>query len=151
MIDPDGNEVKVKEIFSDKNGKISESSFRVPSEAESGTWIINTKSGSNFAIAEIVVLATLVEGIQVSVEEVIDPQLAHLGKQMKIKVVGAQQSVLIEIIAEDGEIIDELTIIASAQGEIKTPWIVPPETEPGTYTVKVVDAFDSAETTFELK
>jgi hypothetical protein len=87
----------------------------------------------------------------VSVEEVIDPQLAHLGKQMKIKVVGAQQTVQIEIIAEDGEIIDELTIIASAQGEINSPWIVPPETEPGTYTVKVADAFDSAETTFELK
>jgi len=151
MIDPDGNEVKVKEIFSDKNGKISESSFRVPTEAEPGTWIINTKSGSNFAIAEIVVLATLVEGIQVSVEEVIDPQLAHLGKQMKIKVIGAQQSVQIEIIAEDGEIIDKLTIIASPAGDINTPWIVPPETEPGIYTVKVVDAFDSAETTFELK
>jgi uncharacterized protein YfaS (alpha-2-macroglobulin family) len=151
MIDPDGNEVKVKEIFSDKNGKISESSFRVPSEAKSGTWVINIKSGANFAIAEIEVLATIAEGIQVSVEEIIDPQLAHLGKQMKIKVVGAQQSVHIEIIAEDGEIIDELTIIASAQGEINSPWIVPPETEPGTITVKVADAFDTAETTFELQ
>ena len=50
--------VKIKETFSDKNGKISESSFRIPSdEATPGTWNINVKSGSNFANIEIEVLS----------------------------------------------------------------------------------------------
>jgi len=149
LIDPDENEIKVKETFSDKNGKISESSFRIPSAAQPGMWIINVKSGSNFDTTEVKVLATLVEGMQVSVDEgVIIPTI---GKTITIKVIGAQQFVEIEIIASDGEIIDTLSFVASAQGEINQPWIIPKETEPGTYTIKVKDAFDSAETTFEVE
>jgi len=41
--------------------------------------------------------------------------------------------------------------IASSQGEINQPWIIPKEMEPGIYTVRVVDAFDSAETTFKFQ
>lgn len=149
LIDPDGNEVKVKETFSDKNGKISESSFRIPSDAVSGMWTINAKSGSNFDIVEIEVLATLQEGIQVSVGDL--ETLGVVGKIITIKVIGAQQTVEIEIIAEDGEIIETLSFQASSQGEINQPWIIPKEMEPGIYTVRVVDAFDSAETTFKFQ
>ena len=149
LIDPDGNEVKVKESFSDKNGKISEGSFRIPSDAKPGTWTINAKSGSNFDIAEIEVLATLQEGMQVSVEE--GDEIPGLGKTIIIKVVGAKQTVEIEVIASDGEIIAELEIQASAQGEINSPWPIPKDTEPGIYTVRADDARDSAETTFEIK
>ena len=59
LIDPEGNEVKMKETFSDKNGQISESSFRIPNNAEPGMWAINANSGSNYDIIEIEVLATL--------------------------------------------------------------------------------------------
>ena len=149
LIDPDGNEVKVKETFSDKNGKISESSFRIPSDAVSGMWTINAKSGSNFDIVEIEVLATLQEGIQVSVGDL--ETLGVVGKIITIKVIGAQQTVEIEIIAEDGEIIETLSFQASSQGEINQPWIIPKEMEPGIYTVRVVDAVDSAETTFKFQ
>ncbi|NWJ56178.1 biofilm-associated protein [Marine Group I thaumarchaeote] len=149
LIDPDGNEVKVKETFSDKNGKISDSSFRIPSYAVSGMWTINAKSGSNFDIVEIEVLATLQEGIQVSVKDI--ETLGVVGKIITIKVIGAQQTVEIEIIAEDGEIIETLSFQASSQGEINQPWIIPKEMEPGIYTVRVVDAFDSAETTFKFQ
>lgn len=149
LIDPDENEVKVKETFSDKNGKISESSFRIPSDGKSGTWKINVKSGSNFDIREIQVLATLYEGMQVLIED--GSEIPGFGKTITIKVVGANQTVEIEIIAEDGEIIETLSFPASQQGEINQPWIIPKETEPGIYTVKVSDAFDFAETTFELE
>ena len=149
LIDPDGNEVKVKETFSDKNGKISESSFRIPSDAVSGMLTINAKSGSNFDIVEIEVLATLQEGIQVSVGDL--ETLGVVGKIITIKVIGAQQTVEIEIIAEDGEIIETLSFQASSQGEINQPWIIPKEMEPGIYTVRVVDAVDSAETTFKFQ
>ena len=149
LIDPDGNEVKVKETFSDKNGKISESSFRIPSDAVSGMWTINAKSGSNFDIVEIEVLATLQEGIQVSVGDL--ETLGVVGKIITIKVIGAQQTVEIEIIAEDGEIIDTLSFQASSQGEIIQPWIIDDQMKPGIYTLKVKDAFDSAETTFKFQ
>jgi len=148
LIDPDGNEVKVKETFSDKSGKITESSFRIPSAAKAGTWIIKVQSGANLDDVEVEVLGTLVEGMQVTIGE----KTKITNKDYyQIVVTGAGQTVQIEILAEDGEIIDELNIIASSKGEINTLWPIPPETEPGTYTVKVSDALDSAEITFELE
>jgi hypothetical protein len=146
--DPDGNDVKVKESFSDKNGKISESSFRIPSDGKTGVWLINAKSGSNFDTIEIEVLGTIDEGMIVSITDGIE--IPGLGKTIQIKVLGAQQTVEIEIIAEDGKIIETLSFVASDQGEINQPWIIPKDTEPGVYTVKVKDAFHSAENTFEL-
>ena len=149
MINPNGDEIKTKETFSDKNGKISESSFRIPSDAISGTWKINAKSGSNFVNIEIDVLAIIQEGIIVQVDEGQD--IVGYGKTINIHVFGAKHTVVIEIIAEDGEIIEELTFPASNKGEINQPWIVPSDTEPGTYTIRVTDAFNDAETTFEIQ
>jgi len=149
LINPDGDEIKVKETFSDKDGKISESSFRIPSDGISGIWTINAKSGSNFANIEIEVLATSAEGMIVSVVE--GQEIPGYGKTVNISVFGAQQTVSIEIIAEDGEIIEELSFPASSQGEINQPWVIPKDTEPGTYTIKVADAFNSAETTFVIE
>ncbi len=149
LIDSDGNQIKVKETFSDKNGKISESSFRIPSDGKTGMWLINAKSGSNFDTIEIEVLATIEEGMIVSITDGI--KIPGLGKTIQIKVIGAQQTVEIEIIAEDGKIIETLSFVASSGGEINQPWIIPKDTEPGTYTVKVKDAFHSAETTYVLE
>ncbi|MFQ5782112.1 MAG: biofilm-associated protein [Nitrosopumilus sp.] len=150
LIDPDGNEIKTKETFSDKNGKISEDSFRFPRDAKAGVWTINVKSGSNFDTAEVDVLATLQEGLQVSIEE--GTEIPGYGKTVTIRVIGASQTVSFEIIAEDGEIIDDsLSFTASAQGEINQPWIIPDNTEPGIYTIRATDAFNTAETTFEIQ
>jgi hypothetical protein len=114
-------------------------------------WEINVKSGSNFDTAEIKVLATLVKGIQISIEDTLVPSTSHLGKTITIQAVGVQQTVTVEIIAGDGEIIQTLIPRASSQGEIIVPWLVPKDTEPGIYTFRISDAFDSAEVTFELK
>jgi len=147
LYDPDGNEVKVEETFSDKNGKISESSFRVPSDAKAGTWSISAKSGQNLDTIEIEVLTTLFEGIQISVEK--GETIPTVGESLIIKIFGVQQNVSIEIRA-GGEIIHTLLARASDQGEINLPWIIPKETAPGNYTIKVTDAFSTAQTTFEL-
>ena len=148
MTDPNGDEIKIKETFSDKNGKISEDSFRIPSDGEPGTWIIKATSGSNFVNTEINVLAVEQEGMIVTIEE--GESYGGVGKTMNIQVFGGAQTVSIEIIAEDGEIIAELEFPASAEGEIKQPWIIPKDTEPGTYTIRAEDAFNSAEFTFEI-
>ena len=149
LMDPDGNIIKEKESFSDKNGKITESSLRIPTDAKHGMWKINVKSGANFDIVEFEVLATLEEGMIVSVEEGVD--VGGVGKTISIKVNGAQQTVEIEIIAEDGKVIETLSFPASDQGAIDLPWLIPKDTEPGLYTISVVDAFNSAETTYLLE
>ncbi|MHA7734102.1 biofilm-associated protein [Nitrosopumilus sp. S6] len=148
LTDPNGNVVKTKETFSDKNGKISESSFRIPSDGKSGMWAINAKSGSNFDTIEVEVLTTITEGIQITITE--GQKIPGFGDTLQIKIVGVEQTVKIDIIASDGEIIESLSFQASSHGEINQPWIIPKETEPGTYTIKVSDAFNSAETTFEI-
>ena len=149
LIDSKDNEIKVKETFSDKNGKITEDSFRIPSEAKPGTWNINAKSGSNFYMVEIEVTSLQTEGMVISVED--GDKIPGVGKIITLRVLGAKQIVTIEIISDEGGIIEELAFPASDEGKIIQPWIIPPGTEPGIYTFKAKDAFNTAETTFEFK
>jgi len=150
LYDPEGNEIRLIDTYSDKNGKISESSLRIPSNGKSGMWTINVNSGQNLDIEEIEVFATEYEGIQISVEEGVT--IPTVGKSIQIKVFGAQQSASFEIIAANGEIIFKSgSIPVSNQGIIDQPWIIPKETEPGIYTLKITDAKNSAETTFEVE
>jgi len=149
MINPDGKEIKTRDTFSDKNGKISEGSFRVPSDAKPGAWTIKAKSGSNFDNVKINVLAVIQEGMVVVVDE--GQIIPGFGRTINIHVYGASQTVQMEIVAQDGEIIEELSFPASKTGEINQPWIVPQDTEPGVYTIKVSDALNSAETAYEIQ
>ena len=149
LIDPEGNEIKIKETFSDKNGKISEESFRVPNDAKQGKWKINAKSGSNFDNIEINVIKQKDSGMTIEVGK--GQEIPGYGQTINIHVFGASQTVTIEIIAEDGEIIEELSFPASGDGEINQPWIIPKDTEPGTYTIRASDATNNAETTFEFQ
>ena len=149
LLDPNGNEVKVKESFSNKDGKISESEFRVPSDATPGVWILNAKSGSNFDNAEIQIITSIIEGMTVSVEQGVN--IPGLGDTIVIKVFGAKQNVAIEIVSESGEVIGELDGVITSAGIVNQLWPIPKETEPGTYTIKVVNPIASAETTYELE
>ena len=72
------------------------------------------KSGSNFDTIEIEVVATVAEGIQISVEEGIN--VPGVGDSMQIKIIGVSQTVQIEIVSVDGEIIDTLEFVASSGG-----------------------------------
>jgi len=99
-------------------------------------------------IPTVNVLATDNGELQISVEEIHEPSTIHLGITLVITSVGAHDVVVIEVIAED-EIIQAFHLRASAQGEVIVPWLVSKDTEPGFYTFKISDAFDSAEITFE--
>lgn len=150
LIDPDENEIKTEQIVSDKNGQITEDTFRIPSEAKSGTWKINVQSGSNFDITEFEVHATSIEGLSILVEDA--KSVPTLGKIITIIVIGAEQTINIEIYSDDGELIQKFTPFpASKEGELRQPWIVPSDLEPGDYVFKVWDAHDTAETTYKLK
>ena len=149
LIDPDENVWKTKETFSDKNGKIADGDLRIPSKAKPGIWTINAKSGSNFDEIEIDVITSIEEGLVVTVNQGIE--IPGFGKSISIKVINAIQTVQIEIIASNGDVIETLSFPSSSKGEIKQPWFIPKDTAPGTYTVKVKDAQNTAETTFDIK
>ena len=149
MMDPDGNIIKEKETFSDKNGKISESTFRIPSEGKHGTWTINAKSGSNFDTIEIVVSAVLEEGMIIKITE--KPKLDGVNDFINIQISGAAQTVEIEMLDDNENNITTLEFIASGSGEINQPWMIPKDMEPGTYTIIAKDAFNVAETTFVIE
>ena len=149
MLDSNGNVVKTTEAFSDKHGKITEDSFRVPSNAKQGLWQISAKSGSNFDTSEFEIIAIQEEGLLIFVED--SPPIHGVGKALTIRVLGAHQTVNIQIISEEGVKIEELSFPASKEGKIIQPWIIPPDTEPGTYTFKAKDAENSAETTHTIK
>ena len=149
MIDPDGKEIKTRDTFSNKNGKISEGSFRIPSDAKPGVWTIKATSGSNFNNVEINVLGVIQEGMVIDVED--GQMIAGLGKTIIIHVYGGKQTVNIEIVSQDGKIIEELAFPASKSGEINQPWIIPKDTEPGIYTIKASDSSNSAEITHKIQ
>ncbi|MCE9618232.1 MAG: biofilm-associated protein [Nitrosarchaeum sp.] len=149
LTDPDGNVWKTKETFSDKNGKIADGGLRIPSKAKPGIWTINAKSGSNFDEIEIEVITSIEEGLVVTVNQGIE--IPGFGKSISIKVINAIQTVQIEIISSNGDVIETLSFPASGKGEIKQPWFIPKGTSPGTYTIKVKDAQNTAETTFDIK
>src|SRR3989338_4454328 len=69
LINPDGDIVKRKESFTDKNGIFTEGSFKVPLSAMEGIWIITTTSGSNSAKVNLKILKQLAEGLVVELDK----------------------------------------------------------------------------------
>jgi hypothetical protein len=149
MYNESGEAVKVKETFSDKNGKISESGFRIPTEAKPGKWQLKATSGSNFDVQDITVSAVHQEGMVITVVD--GEEVAGVGKSITIRVLGAEGTVNIKILAEDGTQIEELQFPSSGQGEINLPWIIPKDTVPGTYKLVAKDAKRTTETTYVVK
>ncbi len=148
LMDPDGNIIRDKNTFSDSNGRISDNSFKIPSDAKQGTWKIIVRSGSVSNSTEFQVLSTIKEGMILSIVEglEIDREI----NTITIKISGAQQNVQVKILTNDGEILDSFSSLASDQGNISLPWILPNNLEPGTYTIDVVDAFNTVQLIFEI-
>jgi len=149
LIDTEGVVWKTKEIFSDKEGNIKGGELRVPSKAKPGIWSIKAQSGPNLDKIGIEVITSAEEGLTITVSQ--GMEIPGFGKSINIKVVNAIQTVQIEILTSDGEIIETLSFPASGNGEIKQPWFIPKDTVPGSYTIKVKDAQNTAETTFDIK
>ncbi|HXV50648.1 MAG TPA: biofilm-associated protein, partial [Nitrosopumilaceae archaeon] len=69
LSDPDGNVVKRKETFTNKDGIFSEDSFRIPLSATDGVWTINVASGPNSAKVDLKIIKQLTEGLVVKVDK----------------------------------------------------------------------------------
>lgn len=146
--DPDGEVVKTKETFTNKDGVFSVSSIRIPLDAQIGGWTIHAQSGPNFDDYEITVQGDLEEGLVIFVEDI---QTLSTGKIVSIKGYGAviSQNVILTIFDDADNEISELTARTTGVGEFIIPWGVPSDLPPGTYLIRAIDAhLNEAETTF---
>ena len=150
MTDPDGKIIKKKDIFSDKEGKFSEGTFRVPSDAKQGPWIIKAKSGAKFADAKFTVSGTAIKTFNIKTDKT-TPYKA--GDYMTITGIGGgkTQTVVITISDSKNNKITDLTMSSTKDGSFQTLWPVPQGMEPGKYTVKATVGAETAETTFDLQ
>ena len=149
LLDPNEKIIKEEKIFSDKNGIISNDSFRIPNEGIQGTWKLNGKSGSNFDTIEIQVLNKIDEGMNIVIEN--EGKITGIGEIITIKITGAEQTTLIEINDKNGNSIEEISVLASDEGIINLPWIIPKNIEDGTYTIVAKDGYSSAQLDFEIQ
>lgn len=149
LIDPNGTVIKQKETFSDKDGKITDETFRIPSDATDGKWIIRIASGSNFALAEIEVSSTHQVGMMATFEGI--QETVGTGKSVKVKVVGAKTTVNIKVFDSTNSTFgSELSQPVSSAGESHILWPIPKDSAPGTYTLVASDAFNTARVQFTL-
>lgn len=147
LLDPNGNEIRIKETFSNNDGGLSLSNtFKLPSDAEPGLWTVKATSGAHLDEVQILVSEFMQEGIQVFVDDVLFvPELGV--NTVLIKVTGVEQAVTIEILDDENKLIDEITTLSpTSEGIILIPWPIPNDLPPGTYTIRVSDGTDTAET-----
>jgi len=151
LLDPNGNEIKVKETFSNKEGGLStRNTFKLPSDAEFGVWTVKATSGSHLHDVEILVAAAMEEGMTVLVEDIVS--VPGLGVTVNIRVIGAEQRVTIEMFDDENELVDKIGPLSiTGVGEVLTPWLIPLDLPPGKYTIRANDGVDSAETIFILE
>ena len=152
LIDPNENEIKVKNTFSNKDGRISDNSFRIPLDAEPGSWTIHAKSGAHFHKVAINV-TSIQEGMIVLIEESHDLPETISERSILIKAIGTNpnRTILIEIYSPTGDIIEEMKARSTGEGDIVLHWIIPDDTEPGIYTIKVIDSSNVVEAKYELR
>ena len=145
LLDNNGEIVKTKETFTNKDGVFSVSSFRIPLDAEPGKWIIHARSGQNFDDVEITIVGDTEEGMVLLIDSIVP---SPGGDIVTISGYGAavSQQVIITIFDENDDEITELSIFSTGTGVFSTIWLVTNEIPPGTYTAKAVDALDEAET-----
>ncbi len=89
LLDPNGVVVKTKQVFSggsSTNDRISDNTFRVPTDAIFGTWALKAQSGdTNVGTAEFKVIEVMESGAQISVEKQIigiEPKLVISGSDI---------------------------------------------------------------------
>ncbi len=146
LVDPDGRVVKTVESFTDKAG-IAEN-FRVPGDAADGTWTINIESGSFASSTTFLVASSGADGISVSTTWTVESDGSNI---VGITGSGAtpQFDVTIQIISDDGRIIDTLTAESENTGEFQLTWDAK-DVLPGIYNVTASDDAGTAQTKLDL-
>ena len=145
ITDPNGNTIKKIETFSDRFGVFKMDNFRIPSDAESGKWIVNAKSGGNFKGTEF-----YVEGDELGLTIKLEKDAFRTNELMSISGEGARMSstIAIKIMNSEDELIQKLSITAKSDGGFATLWQIPADLETGYYKIKIDDGKNNTELGF---
>ncbi|MEX0656660.1 MAG: biofilm-associated protein [Nitrosopumilaceae archaeon] len=147
LSDPDGNAVKRKETFTNKDGIFSEDSFKIPLSAGDGIWTINVASGSNSAKVDLNIIKQLTEGLVMKM----DKESYRIGDTIIMSGLGAKGgSVFLDILGFNNATIQSFKIPVTDSGSFQNYWKVRVEIEPGTYIIKAKDSFQTVEITFNI-
>lgn len=152
LIDPDGVKVRTADVFTEsREGVFKSSVFRFPSDAKPGIWKIDAASGLNHVSKELTVLTQSVQGLAVRVDK--SPPAYSVDEIVTISGSGAGKShnIEIKILSSDQTVVAELSFSAKSDGTYSTKWQIPKNLDAGTYTIKVLDATLSTETTFTVQ
>lgn len=145
---PEGVIIKEKEMFTDKEGLFSESSFRIPADATEGIWILRAQSGPNFKELELEVIGDVFEGLIITSLEVEQ----YEGQEgLRISGTGAEGTLVIDIFGVEGEKMDTLEIRVTKEGDFTTVWFLPKDASPGKYTIQFKDNVNSLNATYALE
>ena len=148
MIDQNGNEVKAKEIFTDKNGIFSDSTFRIPTKADIGEWIIEARSGSNYTDKKINVIQNK-ETFSINLDDTsysIDDVIMINGQNSS-----GTKPILMKIIDHNNIVIDQLEIFSTDEGEFSTPWRIPKYVNSGTYVIEASNQINVVKIIFAIE
>ena len=149
--DPTGTAIKSEELFTDKKGVFTSTSLRIPANAQSGAWTLEAASGVNHVTKNLTVLAPSAEGLAVQLDK--SPPVYKSNDIITISGTGAGKShtVVIKILDAQQNKIQDLSITATGVGSYSTIWKVPPNSNAGIYTIKVIDDPRTTETTFTIQ
>jgi hypothetical protein len=149
MTDPSGNMIRHKEIFTDKNGKFSDSSFRIPAEGAQGMWIIRAESGANYADVKINVATTIDKSFTI----ITDKTTYKPKDTVKISGSGGgkSQTVVVTIFDSNGIEIMRLNAFSTNEGIFKIDWPTQPDVPLGDYKVSAKTGNSVAETTLSIQ
>ena len=134
LLDPNGTVIKTKQVFSggsSTNGKISDDTFRIPTDATFGTWTLKAQSGAtNVGVIEFKVIEAMESGAQITVTALDANTLEIRGKNiLNLDIIHFVISTI------DGEPLDEFNATVQS-GKFTTTWKKSLEVlKPGTYLV----------------
>ena len=141
LYDPTGDVSSATETFSDGSGGFATNEIGIPINAELGTWKITAHSRLDIKSIDINVGLPAEKGMVLKIEGT----EFTTGQLVLIK--GAAQSdtsrLVIEIIDENGIIVNKLETPITSDGTFSLPWIIPSNLDTGTYTITVHDAENS--------
>lgn len=147
--DPSGATVRQKDVFTDKNGKFADSSFRIPGDGAQGIWTVRAESGANYADVKISVASGTSGEFTISVDKT-----TYKPKDMiKISGVGGgkSQSVVVTVYNSANTKILDLNTFTTNEGIFKLDWIIPIDTPLGDYKLSAKTGSKVAEATVSIQ
>ncbi|HSA98219.1 MAG TPA: biofilm-associated protein, partial [Candidatus Nitrosotenuis sp.] len=147
--DPSGATVRHKDVFTDKNGKFTDSTFRVPADGINGIWTVRAESGANYVDVPINVVSTADKAFTV-----ITDKTTYVAKDIiKISGSGGGKSQAVEVTISDsgGKTVVVLNTDTTSGGDFRVDWITPSDIAAGQYKASVKTGSSTEELTFTIK